>query len=136
MNEPHARSVVYAFGDFRLEPARRALTRGDGQSVDITAKAFDALVYLVERVGTVVTRAELTQALWPRTIVEDNSLNKLIAALRRVLDDQQERQYVVTLQGRGYQFVADVRTIEPNALVSEVPRGNAAASPDKERRDA
>jgi len=135
MNEPHARSVIYEFGDFRLEPARRALTRRDGQSVEITTKAFDALVYLVERAGTVVTRAQLTQALWPRAIVEDNNLHKLIAALRRVLDDREERHYVVTLQGRGYQFVADVRIVEANALVSDSLRSDAAAKPEQRLQD-
>ncbi len=64
--------------------------------------------------------------LWPRTIVEDNSLNKLIAALRRALDEHEERHYVVTLQGRGYQFVADVRTTEAHAPVSDTQRGDTA----------
>lgn len=127
MNEPHAQLVVYEFGDFRLEPARRALTHRDGRAVEITAKAFDALVCLVERAGTVVTRAQLTQALWPRTVVEDNSLNKLIAALRRALDDHQEGHYVVTLQSRGYQFVADVRITDGQPPVSDLKRGDAAA---------
>ena len=46
------------------------------------------------------------KALWPQTIVEDNSLNKLMTAVRRALGPG---PYVATLQGRGYQFVADVR---------------------------
>jgi DNA-binding response OmpR family regulator len=39
---------VYEFCGFRLDPARRSLERGNGEPVAITAKAFDALVYLVE----------------------------------------------------------------------------------------
>jgi serine/threonine-protein kinase len=128
MTEPHAPVVAYEFGAFRLEPARRSLTRNDGRPVEITSKAFDALVCLVEHAGTLVTRSELTQTLWPRTIVEDNSLNKLIAALRRALADDQGQHYVVTLQGRGYQFVADVRT-------AAVQRSSAAPEPELENRD-
>ena len=57
MNEPHVQAIVYEFGDFRLEPARRALTRRDGRPAEITAKAFDALlVCLIEHAGTVVAR--------------------------------------------------------------------------------
>jgi Tol biopolymer transport system component/DNA-binding winged helix-turn-helix (wHTH) protein len=98
--------LVYEFGAFRLEPQRRVLTRVDGSRVDLAAKAFDTLLYLVEHAGAVVTREELMKALWPRAVVEDNSLNKLIAAVRKALG---EGEYIATLQGRGYQFVMDVR---------------------------
>jgi DNA-binding winged helix-turn-helix (wHTH) protein len=39
---------AYEFGPFRLDPAERQLLRG-GQPVALTPKAFDLLVYLVER---------------------------------------------------------------------------------------
>lgn len=112
MDKPTPGYVTYEFGAFRLEPRHRVLARADGSRVEIVAKAFDALLYLVERAGTVVARDELMKALWPRTIVEDNSLNKLIAALRRALGAD---EYIATLPGRGYQFVADVRISEPPA---------------------
>jgi DNA-binding winged helix-turn-helix (wHTH) protein/Tol biopolymer transport system component len=108
MSDSIPRSVVYEFGVFRLEPQHRSLTHLDGRRVEIAAKAFDALLYLVEHAGTIVTRDELVKTLWPRTIVEDNSLNKLIATIRRALGEQ---HYIATLQGRGYQFVADVRVL-------------------------
>jgi serine/threonine-protein kinase len=106
VDKPTPGSVAYEFGAFRLEPRHRVLTYVGGPRVEIAAKAFDALLYLVEHAGTVVARDELMKALWPRTIVEDNSLNKLIAALRRALDTD---EYIATLPGRGYQFIADVR---------------------------
>jgi TolB-like protein/DNA-binding winged helix-turn-helix (wHTH) protein/tetratricopeptide (TPR) repeat protein len=106
MSDSAAGPVVYEFGDFRLDPRHRVLVRLDGRRVEITAKAFDALLYLVEHAGTVVTRDELMKSLWPRTVVEDNGLTKLIAAVRRAVDPL---ECIVTLQGRGYQFVADVR---------------------------
>jgi len=109
MNDSSA--VTYAFGDFRLYPRRRVLARADGRQVEITAKTFDALVYLVEHSGSVVTRAALSETLWPRTIVEDDNLNKLIMMLRRALGDRGAQRFIVTLQGRGYQFVADVHAL-------------------------
>jgi Tol biopolymer transport system component/DNA-binding winged helix-turn-helix (wHTH) protein len=124
-NTLEGRPVVYEFGVYRLEPQRRVLARADGSRVEIAAKAFDLLLYLVARAGSVVTRDELMKALWPRAIVEDNSLNKLVAAVRRALG---ERQYIATLQGRGYQFVAEVRVVAaPADVVPQAKVGPAAA---------
>ena len=121
MSDAPPPTVTYEFLDLRLDPRRRALSRADGVPVEITAKVFDALVYLVSRAGTTVSREELITALWPRTIVEDNNLNKLIAALRRALGDRGEPPIVATVPGRGYQFVADVRAIQtPAAQASGV----------------
>jgi DNA-binding winged helix-turn-helix (wHTH) protein len=49
---------VLEIGEFLLEPERRRLTKA-GEPVAISAKAFDALVFLAERAGRVVPRAEL-----------------------------------------------------------------------------
>jgi len=98
---------LYEFGDFRLDPAHRTLEGPDGVAVALTAKPFDALIHLVEHAGQAVSRAELTKALWPNTVVEDNNLTQAISALRGALGNG----YIATLPGRGYQFVADVRTI-------------------------
>ena len=101
---------IHEFGDFRLEPDRRSLTRG-GETVAIRGKPFDALVCLVERAGTLVTRDELSSALWPRTVVEDNNLSQTILSLRRALGDTHEvPRFVATVPRSGYQFIAPVRT--------------------------
>lgn len=98
----------YAFAGFRLEPARRLLIDAHGAPVKLTAKAFDALVYLVEHAGDLVDRSTLIEVLWPRAVVEDNNLNQAIAALRRAIGGG----HVVTVAGRGYQFVTPVH-VEP-----------------------
>jgi Tol biopolymer transport system component/DNA-binding winged helix-turn-helix (wHTH) protein len=124
MSDGYPQSAVYELPGYRLDPAHRQLCRTDGDPVEISAKVFDALVFLVRHAGTIVPREVLMAELWPRTIVEDNNLNKLIAALRRALDDRGEPRYVATVPGRGYQFVADVRMIEvpapqPVAIAAE-----------------
>jgi Tol biopolymer transport system component/DNA-binding winged helix-turn-helix (wHTH) protein len=125
------RRVVYEFGGFRLEPQRRVLAHADGRRVELAAKAFDVLAYLVERAGTAVTRDELMNALWPRAVVEDNSLNKLIAAVRKALG---EGNYIATLQGRGYQFVAEVR-VRRDALEAPLAPANHAAQESRAAPD-
>jgi len=107
---------VYEFDGFTLDPMRRTLTDRDGQEVAITAKAFDALVYLVEHAGETVQRAELAEALWPTVVVEDNNLSQTILALRRSLGEVEGgRRYIATITRQGYRFVADVAKRARNA---------------------
>jgi len=143
MNAPDRRSAVYEFGDFRLDAPRRSLTRAGGTAVPVTAKVFDALVYLVEHAGEPVSRDALTKALWPKTIVEENNLNVPISALRRALgDDSAQPRYVVTLAGRGYQFVAAVSApaavapapVMPSETVPLRGPSDASAPTDTPRR--
>jgi Tol biopolymer transport system component/DNA-binding winged helix-turn-helix (wHTH) protein len=103
--------VAYEFAGFRLEPARRALTRPDGTAAHLSGKPFDTLVYLVERAGELVDRDELLHGVWPKRVIEDNNLNQAIATLRRILGEQ----HVVTVAGRGYQFVTPVRRVPLSA---------------------
>ena len=114
--------MTYVFGEFTLDPVRRVLLRG-GESVAITGRPFDALVHLVERAGEVVSRTELSQALWPAQVVEDNNLSQTVLAARRALGDSQEApRYIATVPRRGYQFVAPVT----RAAASTATSGHAA----------
>jgi Tol biopolymer transport system component/DNA-binding winged helix-turn-helix (wHTH) protein len=107
--------VAYEFAGFRLEPAHRTLTRPDGTSAHLGGKPFDTLVYLVERSGELVDRAELLHGVWPKRVIEDNNLNQAVATLRRVLGEQ----HVATVAGRGYQFVTPVRRVSLPPLAAE-----------------
>jgi DNA-binding winged helix-turn-helix (wHTH) protein/Tol biopolymer transport system component len=100
-------ACAYEFAGYRLEPARRAVLGTDGTTVTLTGRAFDTLMYLVEHAGKPVARDELLHAVWGRRVVEDNNLNQAIAAVRRALGEH----HVVTLPGRGYQFVTPIRRV-------------------------
>ena len=102
----------YEFGPFRLDPLKRRLMR-DGEPVRLTPKAFDLLLVLVEERGRTVEKDELFEKVWAGTVVEENNLNQNITALRKSLgDSRQESQYIATIPGLGYRFVADVREVE------------------------
>ena len=99
---------LHEFGRFRLDSAERLLLRS-GQPVSLTPKAFDLLVYLVERHGRLVTKQELMRALWSETFVEEANLTYTVSALRKALGEregQDGEQLIQTVQTRGYRFVA------------------------------
>src|ERR1700752_5146450 len=102
-----------SFGPFRLLAAQRLLP-GGGQPAGVGSRAFDILAALVERAGEVVGKEELIARAWPQTFVEEANLKIQVSALRRALGDGQgDNRYVITVPGRGYNFVAPVRHEEP-----------------------
>ncbi len=114
-----------SFGPFRLLAAQRLLLEGDNP-VRLGSRAFDILAALVERAGEVVGKKELIAGAWPQTFVEDANLKIQVSALRRALGDGQGgHRYVVTVPGRGYNFVAPVRREEH----SRVPLAPTSAPP-------
>src|ERR1700752_912180 len=105
-----------SFGPFLLLAEQRILLAGR-QPVRLGSRAFDILVLLVERAGEIVSKEELIARAWPRTFVEDANLKMQISALRRALGDGQGgNRYVLTVVGRGYNFVAPIRIEEPTRV--------------------
>ena len=108
-----------SFGPFRLLPTQRLLLEGD-RPVRLGSRAFDILTVLIERAGEIVGKDELIARAWPQTFVEEANLKIQVSALRRALGDGQAGQrYVVTVPGRGYNFVARVSRED---VVSTSPR--------------
>ncbi|HEX8890310.1 MAG TPA: winged helix-turn-helix domain-containing protein, partial [Pyrinomonadaceae bacterium] len=103
---------VYEFGPFRLDASDHILSRG-GDTVHLTDKVFNILLLLVQRGGHLVTKEELMQQVWPDIAVEENNLTVGISALRKVLGESRaSARYIQTVQGRGYRFVANVRSVD------------------------
>lgn len=109
--------MTYEFGDFELDATRRLLVTRTGAPVEITGRVLDTLIYLVERPGQLIDKKALIDAVWPNVVVEDGNLTQTIHTLRRVLGEKAgEHRYIVTVPGRGYQFVAEVKErVAPSA---------------------
>jgi TolB-like protein/DNA-binding winged helix-turn-helix (wHTH) protein/Tfp pilus assembly protein PilF len=104
-------SKIYAFGDFRLNAAERALYR-QNQLIALTPKAFDTLLALIRHAGHIVSKEDLMQQVWPNTFVEEGNLNVNIFALRKVLAKADGNQmYIETIPRRGYRFRAEVQEL-------------------------
>ena len=101
---------AYQFGPFRLLVHQRELS-AHGVPIPVGQRAFDILLVLVSRHGHLVTKDELMAEVWPGVIVEENNIQVHISALRKVLGtDGDPKRYLVTVPGRGYRFVAPVKT--------------------------
>jgi DNA-binding winged helix-turn-helix (wHTH) protein len=104
---------VFQFGEFQIDARARTLRR-EKATVTLTFRAFDVLLYFVQNPGRVLTRDELLKNVWTDSFVDENSLAQSVSALRRALDEKPgDNSYIVTLPGRGYQFVAPVQVVAP-----------------------
>jgi len=106
--KPASRSVK--FGLFAADLHSCELTK-QGKRIPLQEQPFRLLAMLLERPGELVTREEVRQQLWPRTVVDfDHGLNKAISKIRDALGDSAEHpRFVETVARRGYRFLADVR---------------------------
>src|SRR5689334_7661430 len=114
------------FGRFRLLPHRREL-RADGVAVELGSRAFEVLMVLTEARGALVTKDEILSRVWPDTVVEENNLVIQISALRKALGE--DRDFIRTVSGRGYRFVAEISTaVAASETETRVDRGATAPS--------
>ena len=125
--------TAYEFGPFRLDPRKRVLMC-EGREVGLTSKTFDVLRVLVENRGRALDKDELMRAVWPDTVVEENNLARNISVLRKALGTKAgEHEYLVTIPGTGYRFVAPVREV---ALQAEPQPGDDPPAEDPVVRPA
>ena len=110
----------YLFGDFELDLGTFRLLRS-GEPVFVEPKALDLLRLLIEQAPQVVDKNDIFRIVWKDVAVTDNALTRLVAQLRRALqDDARAPRYIETAATRGYRFVAEVRTPAPAPTVSTV----------------
>lgn len=118
--------MLYEFSPFVLDPDERRLLR-HGEQVRIRPKSFDLLLVLLQAPGSLKTRDELLQTLWPGAVVEEHGLTVCVSALRKALEDDQEPpRFVETVRGHGYRFIAPVRVLERGPPVRPEPGPQAA----------
>src|SRR5438105_3917162 len=115
--DPAETPAAIEFGRFRVLPPRRELLV-EGRRLDLGGRAFDVLMALIEVSGAIVSKDALMNRVWPDRIIEANSLQAQISALRRAFAN--DRDLIRTIAGRGYQFTGQIRTVpaSPNAQAS------------------
>jgi len=106
-----------------IDPANRVLLR-DGEDVPLTGKVFDVLLVFAENPGRLIEKDEMMEKVWHSNFVEEGNLARSVSSLRKALGDgSKDHKYIVTVQGRGYRFAANVIRL-PSHSPSE--NGNGA----------
>ena len=128
---------VYEFGDFRLDTTKRLLRRLDGTPVSLTPRVFETLLYMVEHHDTVLDKEQLMDAVWPDSIVEENNLSQNISTLRRIFGETpSSHDYIVTVPGRGYRFVAEVNERTDNGIAGMNDQATPPTPPENRTESA
>jgi DNA-binding winged helix-turn-helix (wHTH) protein/TolB-like protein len=134
---------TYRFGGHTLDARERRLL-AHGVAVPLKPRAFDILLYLVERAGHLVPKEELLSRLWPDSVVEESTLAKNIWLIRRALAASDggaastaSTEWIETVPRTGYRFLAPVERVGPEPERPETEPGEeavAATAPAPGRR--
>jgi DNA-binding winged helix-turn-helix (wHTH) protein len=120
----------FCFDDFQLDFDRFQLFHC-GKPVRLEGLPLQLLMFLVENRGQLITREQISTALWSKDVFVDvdQGINTAIRKIRRALgDDADEPHYLQTVVGRGYRFVApgaEDATNSPELSVSPEELGRA-----------
>ena len=122
-----AEDEILEFGGFRFDVKEHRLLNSDGDRVQISEKAFATLAMLVCKAGSLVTKEELLNEVWPDLFIEENNLHKSVHAIRRALGEKPGEQiFIETVKKHGFRFVAEVRRINLNQAKNGNGRNGAA----------
>lgn len=99
------RQPVFKFANFIVSPSSRSI-QIDGKRVSLGSRAFDLLVVLLSSPGSIVSKGEIIDYVWPSTVVEESNLRVQMNQVRRVLGNYADA--IVNVPGRGYLFAAEV----------------------------
>jgi two-component system OmpR family response regulator len=102
-----ARPAVLEAGDIRLDPSTRRVSRGD-TVIDVTAREFAVLEYLMRHRGEVVAKRAVLDGVWDTDFEGDpNIVEVYIGHLRNKLDRPFDRASIETLRGAGYRLAGN-----------------------------
>ena len=101
------RPTVLEAGDVRLDPASREVWRGE-VPIEVTAREFAVLEYLIRRKGEVVSKREVLDGVWDSDFEGDSNIVEVyVRHLRNKLDRPFDRAAIETLRGAGYRLATN-----------------------------
>jgi len=113
----------YSFGSIEIQPHERRLIV-DGREVALGARALDVLIALAERAGSLVSKNDLLERVWPGVVVEENNLQVQVSTLRKLLGPDA----IATIPGRGYRFtLSETDGVERQNRSDSTPISHPAA---------
>ena len=126
--------MIFLFENFTIDTEQYQLSL-NGKPVPVEPLVFDLLVYLIENRDRVVGRDELLDNLWQGKIVTDAALAARLKDARKALGDSGSKQeFIKTVHGRGYQFIAPIiesGKADPMQTVEKIITGRNLELPAK-----
>ena len=102
--DSNVKSGILEVGDLILDPATHVVQRG-GQVIELTAKEFSLLEYLMRHPNHLVTREMAEEHLWNYdNLIASNVVDVYIRRLRRKIDDAFDEKLLETVRGAGYRI--------------------------------
>lgn len=116
------------FGPYRLRRRERCLDGPSGR-LDTSGRSFDLLDALLRHPNEPVSKATLFDAVWPGLVVEENTLQAHVSALRKILGPSM----IVTVHGRGYKYAGPQPTEvdDADAALRTLPQAPTTLTPDR-----
>lgn len=107
--------TVFNFRGFALDSEELRLS-AHGSPVEVGSTGLRLLLALVERAGSVVSKADLMFRVWGRAPIGDNALHVHVAALRKVVGDD----VIATKRGVGYRFGVEVTSTRTQPAIGNL----------------
>jgi DNA-binding response OmpR family regulator len=90
------------FADLSLNRKTREVFRS-GRAIELTAKEFELLDYLITHPRQVITRDQILEKVWGYDFMGDSNIIEVyVRYLRLKLEEQQEKRLIQTIRGVGY----------------------------------
>ncbi len=136
----------FKFGAFLLDTETGTLFR-DGSPVPVSYRGLMLLAALVRKGGSVVSKDELLETVWPNMVVEEGNLSTQVAALRKALGTAPDgNDYIVNVPRIGYRFAVAVEqklfasvqpesgmhVADPGPSIAVLPFVNLALDPEQQ----
>ena len=116
----------FRLGPWEVKPETGELSDGE-TTTTLEPKLMALLSLLVSRSGSVLSREQIEQALWPNAVVGEDTVARAVSRLRRSLGDSaRSPRFIETLSKRGYRLIASVErlaTTQRQSAVTVMPAG-------------
>ena len=131
--------MIYFLDEIEVDQDKQELRRS-GSIVPVEPLVFRVLTFLIVNRERVISKQDLIDSVWDGRAVSDWTVSGCIKSVRSVLGDTgKSSRFVRTIHGKGYRFVASVRTdsaaaigVEPMATIAALPFDNLSGQADQQ----
>lgn len=111
--------MIYRFDQFELDLDKAEL-RHDGLVRHLEPQVYALLVLLIQNQDRMVSKDEIVEKIWDGRFVSDSAVSSRIKSLRQALGDSgAQQQFIRTLHGRGFRFVAQAQIERTTVLLTD-----------------